>query len=162
MTYNHGLEMRKEEKRVQRMISTYRAAGVSDEMIADILESDQIQFNSDRRFSEHTQSMSVFSDDCDGTSEAKNPLQKKFIDAMSVEDTPFKEDIRDWLDSFENMALYQGIRKLSSDQKELVYCVYEEGMTFAEFARYKGVSKASVSRKHGVIIKKLKKLLENG
>jgi DNA-directed RNA polymerase specialized sigma subunit len=83
----------------------------------------------------------------------------KLVAAFSVEDKHFQEDIFGWINSIEDSRLYAGLKRLTDEQLELLYCIYEKGMTFTEFARAKDISKGAVSQRHRVIINKLKKFL---
>ena len=57
--------------------------------------------------------------------------------------------------------LYQAIQTLTDDEKELVARLYsDKPMTVRELSKEWNVHYSTISRKHNVILKKLKKLLK--
>jgi RNA polymerase sigma factor (sigma-70 family) len=64
------------------------------------------------------------------------------------------------LDAAEDMrALMQALMRLSFKQRELLYAVFDEGISLVEIARKEGVSQPAISQRIKALKKKLKNLL---
>ena len=57
MGFNNGLERKKFEARWSRLRVEYAANGMEESMITQMYEFDLREFNSNRRYAEHTQAM---------------------------------------------------------------------------------------------------------
>ena len=76
MAWINGLERKRFNEEQKRLAEQYRAAGMTEEQI------DLVEFNSRRRFSEHTQQFSenVFEESDDD----KSPLLEKYLAQLST------------------------------------------------------------------------------
>lgn len=160
MGFNNGLERKKFEAQWSRLRVEYAANGMEESMIAEMYEFDLREFNSNRRYAEHTQAISrqTFSDDGDEASEDKSPLLMKFIDSFTTETgSIFRLKGAGWIDEIENSRLWEGLSVLSDKDKELLtlYIVY--GYTMVEIAEKQGVSQVAISKRFSRIKKFLKK-----
>ena len=61
MAWINGLERKRFNEEQKRLAEQYRAAGMTEEQIEQMYQFDLVEFNSRRRFSEHTQQFSVAS-----------------------------------------------------------------------------------------------------
>ena len=71
-----------------------------------------------------------------------------------------RDDLERFLRQYDYEELHRAIRSLKPRQQELLHDIYWKGMSQAEVARRDGVSEASVSQRMGVILAKLRKMLE--
>ena len=159
MGFNNGLERKKFEAQWSRLRVEYAANGMEESMIAEMYEFDLREFNSNRRYAEHTQAISrqTFSDDGDEASEDKSPLLVKFWDSFTTQnDSLFHLEENGWIEEIENSRLWEGLSVLSDKDKELLtlYIVY--GYTMVEVAEKQGVSQAAISKRFSRIKKLLK------
>lgn len=157
MSYNHRREMNKEKNHNKKTIKVCLEHGAPSEMISSIIAFDHEVVKGNRRYKEHTEKMPKESILDGEQTRISKRVCKQYLAAFSVEDEQFQDDIFGWLNSIEDPRLYAGLKSLSDEQIELIYRTYEKGMTFAEYARAKGISKAAVSQRHRVIVNKLKK-----
>ena len=159
MGFNNGLERKKFEARWSRLRVEYAANGMEESMITEMYEFDLQEFNSNRRYAEHTQAISrqIFSDDGDEAGEDKSPLLVKFWDSFTTQnDSLFHLEGNGWIKEIENSRLWEGLSVLSDKDKELLtlYIVY--GYTMVEVAEKQGVSQAAISKRFSRIKKLLK------
>ena len=75
MAWINGLERKRFNEEQKRLAEQYRAAGMTEEQIEQMYQFDLVEFNSRRRFSEHTQQFSenAFEESDDD----KSPLLEK-------------------------------------------------------------------------------------
>lgn len=158
MKYNHQTAVRQEKKETATIIKACKKAGMPQKRIDKVIEFIHSQYMADRRFMEHSQPLEDKENDCDG--EERNPLHKRFMEGLTVKDEYFAEGIDDWIQSLEDPRLIIGIKTLSREQIELLYCVFVEGKSFLEFAEMKGISKGAVSQRFRVIKKKINKSIK--
>ena len=82
MAWINGLERKRFNEEQKRLAEQYRAAGMTEEQIEQMYQFDLVEFNSRRRFSEHTQQFSenAFEESDDD----KSPLLEKYLAHLST------------------------------------------------------------------------------
>lgn len=101
MKFNYQTEKRKFESRWQSLRDEYRRAGMSDEAINAMYNYDWDMFKKERVFCRHNQYL------CEADEKRAE---------CSTSDMYFEED-KNYLESFESLALTKEIEKLSNRQK---------------------------------------------
>lgn len=156
MAWNNAKERAKFIARLAREEKEYRAAGMTDEQIAEIQAFDWDQFRSERRYQMHTQDFSFddFSEDGAGE-ESQSPLYEKFIEQLSytMESTPKREGRYSWLDEIEDERILNAINQLTWEQIKLLTYIIVDGLDQAELGRKLNVSQAAISQRFSTIKK---------
>ena len=134
MYWNNGNAIRKLAAEEQRMAEEYRAAGMTEEQIAEIAAFDREALRSDRRFYRHTQALCP----------ALGPLEHVPEPAYGEADIPLSARM-DWLQEIEDQVLLQALRELRPDMLEILTLYVFEGFSQAEIARKLGCSRQNVS-----------------
>lgn len=138
----------------------YIDAGMSETDINEMLILFKEQFNSDRRFYGHSQSIqgATFSEE-EPASEDNSPLLKKHLERFSTRQPAISEWGRtDWIEDLDTPELVERIRKLSAENVELLTAMIADDKSRAEFAREIGVSRAAITKRLDTI----KKILLGG
>jgi len=105
MAWINGLERKRFNEEQKRLAEQYRAAGMTEEQIEQMYQFDLVEFNSRRRFSEHTQQFSenAFEESDDD----KSPLLEKYLAQLSTSlDFSFAGDRYGWVEEIELITLY--------------------------------------------------------
>ena len=160
MGFNHGLERRRFEARWSRLRVEYAANGMEESTIAEMYEFDLREFNSNRRYAEHTQAISrqEFSDDGDTANEDSSPLLMKFFEAFTTKTSDSCQFERNgWIEEIEDESLWKGVSKLSDGDRELFTLYIFYGYTLSEIAKRSGVTQPAISKKLSRIRKFLAK-----
>lgn len=158
MKWNNGRERAIFNKEQAKLREVYSAAGMTEEQIQELYEFDLQNFRLRRTEALHTQNLQISAFDEDETgNEAKNPLLKKFIDKLSIEDKHFESESFGWIENIENKKLYEKIRSLPKKDKELLTLLFIDGYKQTEIASKMGVKKAAVCRK----VNRLKNILKS-
>lgn len=160
MGFNHGLERRRFEARWSRLRVEYAANGMEESTIAEMYEFDLREFNSNRRYAEHTQAISrqEFSDDGDTANEDSSPLLMKFFEAFTTKTSDSCQFERNgWIEEIEDEGLWKGVSKLSDGDRELLTLYIFYGYTLSEIAKRSGVTQPAISKKLSRIRKFLTK-----
>ncbi|MDD4495455.1 MAG: sigma factor-like helix-turn-helix DNA-binding protein [Eubacteriales bacterium] len=161
MSFNNGLERKRFEAKQKALRAEYEKLGMSEEKICALYALDLAEFNSNRKYITHTQSMNpadLEADEDTNAESGRNPLFEKFREALSVKDTEKLSKSRyGWIDEIDNPKLATAIKKLSDDHKELLTLLVFDGYSQTEIAKVRGVSQGSISQK----ISTIKKLLRN-
>ena len=119
MAWINGLERKRFNEEQKRLAEQYRAAGMTEEQIEQMYQFDLVEFNSRRRFSEHTQQFSenAFEESDDD----KSPLLEKYLAQLSTSlDFSFAGDRYGWVEEIEKPELIKGIKALSKEDIELI------------------------------------------
>ena len=110
MKWNNGKERAKFEKEQAEKRKKYLAAGMTEEEIQTLLNFDKNYFRSQRREATHTQRLNISAfAESERVEEPKNPLLKKFLHSLTVEDKHFEGDRYGWIEEIENKKLYFAI-----------------------------------------------------
>ena len=158
MGFNYGFEKKKFDLEWERLRKEYKAAGMSDLAIQKIYEFDLASFNRKRADANHEQPLSGFTwNESEEQDESKSVLYKKFLKELSyVEEYHFSTDRFGWIEEVSNITLYTKIKKLTSDEKEILTLLVFEGYTQRDIAKIRGVSEQAIIKR----IKFIKKLLK--
>ena len=134
MYWHNGNAVRKLTAEEQRMAEEYRAAGMTEEQIAEIAAFDREVLRSDRRFYRHTQALSP----------ALGPLEHVPEPMYDGSDIPLSARM-DWLQEIEDPALLQALGELKPDMLEILTLYVFEGWSQGEIARKLGCSRQNIS-----------------
>jgi hypothetical protein len=133
LSWHNGSEFRKLKAGLARMAEEYRAAGMTEEQIAEIAAFDLEVLRSDRRFYRHTQAL------CPGGWEAEDAPEPGYDGT----DAPLSGRL-DWLEEIEDPVLLEALRELNPEMLELVTLWAIDGMGQAEIARRLGCTRQNV------------------
>ena len=117
---------------------------------------DLVEFNSRRRFSEHTQQFSENS--FEESDDDKSPLLEKYLAQLSTSlDFSFAGDRYGWVEEIEKPELIKGIKALSKEDIELITLYVFDDLTQNEIGVRFGISQKAVSKRIEQIRKHLNK-----
>ena len=145
----------KREQAVQR--NRFKSAGMEEEKIRSIERDDRKAFNSERNNAVHTQPLSGFTEGME--EEGRNPLLKKFREAVSVEMEPDHSDPFWWFDTLENEKLIAAVRRLSDDEKMLITLLAVNEYSLEEAGLYFGITKQGARHQKEILYKKIRDLM---
>ena len=140
MSWNNAYETKKFEAKQKKQAEEYRALGMTEEQIQAMYEFDLEQFNSERRYREHTQAFIPDDFDEDEDDDEKLSIFEKFKDVLtvSIEDSGCKSRYW-WVEEIENEELARKVKSLSSEEVEILTLLTFEGLSQAEAARIMGI-----------------------
>ena len=155
MGWNNANERRKFEERQKRLAIEYRANGMTDKQIEEMYQFDLRQFNSNRRYREHTQAFQV--DEFDDADESDNSLMRYFPEPLTskIDDLASKTRFG-WVEEIEDERLYKILIGMSKDDIELITLYVFDGYTQDEIANYMNCTKQNIQKKFHRIKKHLK------
>ena len=156
MGYFYATEKAKFEAAFRAFSKKCRAAGMREEDIRAMYESDLHQFNRDRAYYQRSQSLegASFAGD-DTTEEGRSPLLMKFSGGLSCHQSEITAWGRyDWVEDLDTPDLAAAIKSLSTEDIELLTDLREFNQS--EIARRNGISRAAVSKRMARIRKRLK------
>ena len=155
MGWNNANERRKFEERQKRLAIEYRENGMTDKQIEEMYQFDLRQFNSNRRYREHTQAFQV--DEFDDADESDNSLMRYFPEPLTskIDDLASKTRFG-WVDEIEDERLYKILIGMSKDDIELITLYVFDGYTQDEIANYMNCTKQNIQKKFHRIKKHLK------
>ena len=155
MGWNNANERRKFEERQKRLAIEYRANGMTDKQIEEMNQFDLRQFNSNRRYREHTQAFQV--DEFDDADESDNSLMRYFPEQLTskIDDLASKTRFG-WVEEIEDERLYKILIGMSKDDIELITLYVFDGYTQDEIANYMNCTKQNIQKKFHRIKKHLK------
>ncbi len=134
MPWHNGNARKKLAADQARMAEEYRAAGMTEEAIAQIAAFDLAALRSDRRFYRHSQTL------CPGVGdpgEAPEP-------ALDGREIPLSGRM-DWLQEIDSAPLLEALRDLSPEMLEILTLYVFEGWTQPEIARKLGCTPQNIS-----------------
>ena len=153
MSWNNGYERRKFEAWQKKQAEEYRALGMSEEQIQDMYEFDLAQFNGERAYCTHTQEFTTSDFDEGENDESESTLLHKFFDELTVTIEQSGEKSRYWwIEELENEELARKIKKLTSEEIEILTLTAIEGYLQTEAAELMGIPYRTFKHK----MKKLK------
>ena len=160
MSWNNAYETRKFEAKQKKQAEEYSALGMTEEQIQAMYEFDLEQFNSERRYREHTQAFIPDNFDEEDDDDEKLSIFEKFKDVLtaSIEDSG-TESRYWWVEEIDNHALAKALKNLSQDQIELLTLMVVDGYGQAEIAGIMNVSQSAISQRLTTIKKILKSTL---
>lgn len=146
MKYNHAYEKRKFTREQMILQQQYREAGMSEEDIRELYIRDLAYFNLCRREAEHN--VPIFETDAaeENTDTKKTDGQPQYEDESTL----------DWLEEIENKKLYDAIKDMPDNWKEIIELLLA-GLNHKEIAAVKGIARQNVTKK----IKKIREILIN-
>lgn len=158
MSWNNGYERRKFEAEQKKLAEEYRALGMSEEQIQIMYEFDLEQFRSERRCRIHTQSFLPEDFDEDEDDNEKLSIFEKFREVLttSIEDSYCKSRYW-WVEEIEDEELAGRVRKLTSEEIEILTLVVFDGYSQVESAKKMGIPYRTFKHK----MQKIKKILKN-
>lgn len=162
MEWNDGKERALFEKEQAKLRKEYLAAGMMEEQIQKLRSYDEDWYRNRRREARHTQRLNITAfDEDDGDEDTQNPLLKKFLHNLSVEDKYFESERFGWIEEIEDEQLYKAISSLSDKDKEILTLLIIDGFKQKNIAEQYGLGKSAVSRKISRLKNFLKKFLKN-
>lgn len=150
MAFNNGLERKRFEAKQKALRAEYERLGMSVEQIQKMYEYDLADFNSNRKYITHTQSLSdiPFPEDGENGDEAKSTLFDKFLRELSTNIGSLSELSRyGWIDEIDDSALAVKLKKLPPNDLELLTLLAFDEHTQEEAAAIMGISDRTVRRK---------------
>ena len=156
MSWNNGYETKKFEARQKKQAEEYRALGMTEEQIKEMYEFDLEQFNSERRYREHTQAFIPDDFDENEDDDEKLSIFEKFKDVLtvSIEDSECKSRYW-WVEEIEDAELSKRIKLLNAEDIELITLYAFDGYTQEEIANHFSCTKQNIQKK----IRRIKKFL---
>lgn len=134
MSWNNGLERKKFEARMAKQAKEYRAAGMTEEQIKAMYEFDLAQFNSDRAYYSHTQSLDIHEENDEGD-EVEDSFVRQFFDDFTVSDQDeylVSSSRYGWIETIENSALANELRNMVWIDREIITRTVFEGYKLVE------------------------------
>ena len=158
MNWNNGYERRKFEARQKKQAEEYRALGMSEEQIQSIYEFDLEQFNSERRYREHTQAFLPDDFDENEDDEEKLSIFEKFKDVLttSIEDGD-NQSRHWWIEEIDDSYISEALRMLSQTDLEILTHMVMDELKHEDIAQIMGISVRTVERKRAYFRKIFKK-----
>ena len=159
MNWNNGYERRKFEARQKKQAEEYRALGMSEEQIQSIYEFDLEQFNSERRYREHTQAFLPDDFDENEDDEEKLSIFEKFKDVLttSIEDGDNQSRYW-WIEEIDDSYISEALRMLSQTDLEILTQMVMDELKHEDIAQIMGISVRTVERKRAYFRKIFKKV----
>ena len=149
MGFYYAREKQKFDAEWERLSAWYRAEGMSPEAIKELYQYDWAVFCRQRSFENRTQPL---------PEEPASVLYQKFAQLTTgMTDTDLRGRY-DWIESLDDEELAGRLKKLSEDDRELLTQIVMDGLTKAEVARLRGVTRQSINDKIQRIKKFLKKV----
>lgn len=149
MGFYYAREKQKFDAEWERLSAWYRAEGMSPEAIKELYQYDWAVFCRQRSFENRTQPL---------PEEPGNVLYQKFTQLTTMMTDTDLRGRYDWIESLEDEELAGRLKKLSEDDRELLTQIVMDGLTKAEVARLRGVTRQSINDKIQRIKKFLKKV----
>ena len=149
MGFYYAREKQKFDAEWERLSSWYQAEGMSAEAIRELYQYDWAVFCRQRSFENRTQPL---------PEEPGNVLYQKFSQLTTVMTDADLRGRYDWIESLDDGELAGRLKKLSADDQELLTLIVMDGLTKAEVARLRGVTRQSINDKIQRIKKFLKKV----
>ena len=149
MGFYYAREKQKFDAEWERLSSWYQAEGMSAETIKELYKYDWAVFCQQRSFENRTQPL---------PEEPASVLYQKFAQLTTgMTDTDLRGRY-DWIESLDDEELAGRLKKLSEDDRELLTQIVMDGLTKAEVARLRRVTRQSINDKIQRIKKFLKKV----
>lgn len=135
MSQNNAYERKKFEAEQNKQAEEYRALGMTEEQIKTMYEFDLEQFNSDRRYREHTQAIIPDNFDDNENDDEKLSIFDKFKDTLTTSIETSGDKLRYWwVDEIEDSELFRKIKSMSAENTEFITLYVFDGYTQEEIA----------------------------
>lgn len=149
MGFYYAREKQKFDAEWERLSSWYQAEGMSAEAIRELYQYDWAVFCRQRSFENRTQPL---------PEEPASVLYQKFAQLTTGRTDTDLRGRYDWIESLDDEELAGRLKKLSEDDRELLTQIVMDGLTKAEVARLRRVTRQSINDKIQRIKKFLKKV----
>lgn len=149
MGFYYAREKQKFDAEWERLSARYQAEGMSAEAIRELYQYDWAVFCRQRSFENRTQPL---------PEEPASVLYQKFAQLTTMMTDTDLRGRYDWIESLDDEELAGQLKKLSADDRELLTQIVMDGLTKAEVARLRGVTRQSINDKIQRIKKFLKKV----
>ena len=149
MGFHYAREKQKFDAEWERLSAWYKAEGMSAEAIKELYQYDWAVFCRQRSFENRTQPL---------PEEPASVLHQKFSQLTTVMTDTDLRGRYDWIESLDDDELAGRLKKLPADDRELLTQIVMDGLTKAEVARLRGVTRQSINDKIQRIKKFLKKV----
>ena len=163
MKFNYTYENKKFIEKQKKQAEEYRKQGVSEDDIKAMYEFDREQFNSERRYREHTQplvSVDIYNDE---SKVSKSDLLSDIMSEMAVSQEETGSPSRYWwIETINNDRLAEALKALSVTDKEILTLYFVEGYVQSEIGERLGTTQKQISRSLKRIIKSLTNCLKRG
>ena len=158
MGYNNGRGNKELESMWDRLREEYRAAGMGEDAIREMIAFDKQCRNRDRKFYEHIQYMDFRKADGEVGENQSKSYHRKFKDSLQ-EEARITDPARryGWVDELDSENLVNAVRSLSEKDMELITLLAYREKTEEEIAEMWGVSQQAISQRRRKIRKILKK-----
>lgn len=140
MKWNNGKKRREFETQQAKLKEQYIAAGMTEEQIRAMYESDLAEFNGQRREAEHTFKL----DEID-------------LDNVTVEPDCNSISRYAWIDEISDERIIAALKSMPQEYIEILTEYVIDGFTHEEIAATRGVTRTSITNK----ISRIKKYLKN-
>ncbi len=156
---NFAKEYREFEEEMRQLKARCLAGGCSEEEIQKYYDMRREDLNRDLAYKRR--SVPLYQDIDDFEGEGQNPLNKDFLDALSVEmETPSVLQYW-WLDRIENEDLLKVLLSLSDDELAVIDLSVYQGYSQQTIGKIMESSQPKVSRTWRSVKKNIKKSLES-
>ena len=149
MSWNNGYERKKFERKLNKDIKEYKAAGMTDEQINAMIEFDEEVFRSERRYRMHNQEFSPSEfDDEDAGDEGQSTLYENFFENLTAELDDYRQakGRYDWIETIDNPELYQWLKTLTSKEIEFLTLVAFDEISRKDAAERVNIRKRTMER----------------
>lgn len=151
MGFNYALERKRFEGKWAKLRKEYENMGMSQEIIDLLYQFDLDAFRSERTYANHTLPLPS---EYIGDGAEHTAIFRKFVNsAVSFDESDFSGQYA-WVDTIEDQRLVLALRKLSTEELELITFLVLEEHTQQELAQKWGCSQAAISQRY----RKIKKL----
>lgn len=148
MSWNNAYETKKFDAREKKQAEEYRTLGMTEEQIQIMYEFDLEQFNSDRRYREHTQPLQVEEFEENDADESDNSLLNEFFEQLTCTIEDSGDKLRYWwIEEIGDAELYRKIKSLNADDVELITLYVFDGYTQGEIAQLYSCTKQNIQKK---------------
>lgn len=132
MGFYYAREKQKFDAEWERLSAWYQAEGMSAEAIRELYQYDCAVFCRQRSFENRTQPL---------PEEPASVLYQKFAQLTTMMTDTDLRGRYDWIESLDDEELAGRLKKLSADDRELLTQIVMDGLTKAEVARLRGVTR---------------------
>lgn len=154
MEWHDGTERRRFEREQAELRKQYLAAGMTEEQIQALYAYDCKWYRGRRREALHTQRLDIQTSE-DEDINKDNPLYKKFIEKLAVEDNHADYSRYGWVEEIENERLAKAVLALSDIDKKLITMLMD-GFNQEAIALSLGMTQPAVSQR----IKKIRGIFQ--
>jgi len=145
MSWNRYNEMRKFKEKQKLLAEAYRAAGMSEKDIEEILEYDRKAFLKDINYEMHKTDLECYAEGmCE---EGRNMMGLRYPEQLTVKLKLDHSKRQSWVDELDSEWLICGVKKLSAEEREIADDLYR-GYTQKEIVKLMSeISERAMSRR---------------